>query len=238
MTAPILELHDIHASYLQKEILRGVSLTVHAGEIVALLGENGSGKSTTLKVIAGLLAPSQGNVRYDGIELNGLDVVERQRLGIGYLMQGGRVFPNLTVQENFDLAAAEARDDGRKPAQLGHWFPLLGDRCHDRAGLLSGGQRQMLAIEMVFSQNPMLLLLDEPTAALVDELAVSILKAIHQYTVEGVAAALVVEQNTGLANFASPRIMQIKQGILMELDSTKTETQFVMKYNKLGLLKS
>jgi len=214
MTAPILELHGIHAAYLQKEILRGVSLSVHAGEIVALLGENGSGKSTTLKVIAGLLRPSQGIVRYNGIELNGLGVPERQRLGIGYLMQGGRVFPNLTVLENFDLAAAEARDAGREQAQLGDCFPLLFDRCHDRAGLLSGGQRQMLAIEMVFAQNPSLILLDEPSAALNTDYTDKLMAFFKEYILHSKAACLMVEQNVLTAKIVSHRTLLLRQGVV------------------------
>ena len=127
-------------------------------------------------------------------------------------MQGGRVFPNLTVQENFDLAAAEARYVGREPAQLGDWFSLLRDRSHDRAGLLSGGQRQMLAIELVLSQKPRLLLLDEPTAALANELAIGILKMIQYHAVKGRVAVLLVEQNAFLAQAISARTLHVKHG--------------------------
>jgi branched-chain amino acid transport system ATP-binding protein len=195
MIIPMLELQDIHATYLQKEILCGISLKIHAGEIVALLGENGAGKSTTLKVIAGILTPSQGIIRYNSVEINDLGVSERQRLGIGYLMQGGRVFPNLTVQENFNLAASKVQNIENELAQLGDWFPLLRDRRYNRAGLLSGGQRQMLAIEMVLVQKPRLLLLDEPTAALSSEIAENILQIIHWYATTNHNSVLLVEQN-------------------------------------------
>lgn len=211
-SAPILALENVHAAYLQKEILRGLSLTVHAGEIVALLGENGSGKSTTLKVIAGLLRPSQGSVRFRDRELNGLEVSQRQGLGIGYLMQGGRVFPNLTVQENFSLALAQANDAGKNPNSLGDWFPVLRDREDARAGLLSGGQRQMLAIEMVLTQKPQLLLLDEPTAALSGELAKEILTSIRHCTQSTGAAALLIEQNAEAALATADRTLQLNLG--------------------------
>lgn len=211
--APILVLEDVHAAYLQKEILRGVSLIVHAGEVVSLLGENGSGKSTTLKVIAGLLKPSRGTIRYQGRELNGLDPAQRQHLGIGYLMQGGRVFPNLTVEENFSLAATQARQPSTAAA-LGDWFPALRERRTDRAGLLSGGQRQMLALEIVLGQKPDLLLLDEPTAALSAELGAEILSGIRRYAEATGAAALLVEQNAAAAMENSCTTIQLIAGTL------------------------
>jgi len=196
---PVLEMDEVHAAYLGKEILRGASLTVGQGEIVAILGENGAGKSTTLKVVAGLLHPSKGSVRFRGRDLLGADTARRQRLGIGYLMQGGRVFPNLTVQENHNLALAGGRT-GQGPApRLGDWFPALRDRGPTRAGLLSGGQRQMLAIEMVLAQRPGLLLLDEPTAALADDAAAAVLTTVEGYVARESAAALLVEQNIGAA---------------------------------------
>jgi ABC-type branched-subunit amino acid transport system ATPase component len=210
---PILVLEDVHAAYMQKEILRGVSLTVRAGEIVLLLGENGSGKSTILKVIAGLLKPSRGTIRYRGEELNGLDITQRQQLGIGYLMQGGRVFPNMTVDENFCLATAQARKTNT-PAALGDWFLVLRDRRADRAGLLSGGQRQMLAIEMVLSQKPDLLLLDEPTAALSADLRSEILSSIRHCTASERVAVLLVEQNATSALAKSDRILHLTAGTL------------------------
>ena len=208
---PILMLEDVHAAYLKREILSGLCLTVNAGEIVALLGENGSGKSTTLKVIAGLLKPSRGTIRYRGRELNGLDISQRQQIGIGYLMQGGRVFPNLTVEENFYLASAQARKSNT-PVALGDWFPALRDRRAARAGVLSGGQRQMLAIEMILVQKPDLLLLDEPTAALSTELASEILSSIRRCTTSSGAAALLVEQNATSALAMSDRTFHLITG--------------------------
>jgi ABC-type branched-subunit amino acid transport system ATPase component len=215
MSIPILELSDIHAAYIRKEILRGVSLTVRAGEMVALLGENGSGKSTTLKVVSGFLSPTRGSVIYKGHSIDNLSVTDRQRLGVGYLMQGGRVFPNLSVQENFHLAASGAIRNG-SPARLGDWFPPLRARGHDRAGLLSGGQRQMLAIELVLSQQPDVLLLDEPAGALTEELAAGILRTISQYVASKSVAALLVEQNAQLARETCARTLHIKQGVLLD----------------------
>lgn len=213
MSTPLLEIRNIHAAYLKKEILHGVSLSVQAGEIVALLGENGAGKSSVLKVIAGLLHPSRGTVRYRGLDLNGLGVTERVRLGIGYLMQGGRVFPNLTVQENFDLAATKARDTRRESACLGNRFPLLRNRRHDRAGLLSGGQRQMLAIEIILAQQPELLLLDEPSGALTEETSLLMLNQIKHY-VESCAAAVILVEHILVASSFATRHFQLTNGIV------------------------
>jgi ABC-type branched-subunit amino acid transport system ATPase component len=203
MNPPLLDLRDVHAAYLQKEVLHGVSLSVYPGEMVALLGENGAGKSTVLKVVAGLLRPSRGAVNYRGRDLTRVSIEERPRLGIGYLMQGGRVFPNLTVQENYNLAASEAQKAGHELVPLGNWFPLLRDRRRDRAGLLSGGQRQMIAIELVLSQKPEFLLLDEPTGALTGELSLHLLEQIRRYVEGNAAAALLVEHTLEVTNFAT-----------------------------------
>lgn len=215
MSTHVLELNDLHSAYIRKEILCGVSLTVQAGEVVGLLGENGSGKSTTLKVVAGLLRHTRGTVRYKGRDIGGLSVTERQRLGVGYLMQGGRVFPNLSVQENFHLAVrGGSRTD--QQARLGDWFSAIRSRGRDRAGLLSGGQRQMLAIELVLAQQPDLLLLDEPTGALTEDLAAGILRTVSQYVASKSAAALLVEQNAQLASVMCARTLRIRQGVLLE----------------------
>jgi branched-chain amino acid transport system ATP-binding protein len=189
MTVPVLEFLNVHAGYRQQEILCDASFAVQPGEILALQGGNGSGKSTVLNVAAGLLQPTQGCVRYQGADLNGLDAPTRQRMGIGYLMQGGRVFPNLSVQENFDLAR------GCGPAKLGDCFPLLHERRRDRAGLLSGGQRRLLATEMLLAQQPRLLLLDEPTSALAEAFAAELVMIVRAYIAQRSLAAVLVEQN-------------------------------------------
>jgi len=147
-------------------------LRFNRGEIVALWGGNGSGKSTALKTIMGLLQPTQGQVLFDDGDITAEPVHYRQQRGIGYLMQGGRIFPNLTVAEN--LAIAASRSDHRQTQTrtgLGGIFPVLAERADVRAGLLSGGQKQMLAIEMTMSQRPRLLLLDEPTGGIAPVLA-------------------------------------------------------------------
>ena len=216
MPEPLLILEDIHASYLKKETLRGVSLAVGRGEVVALLGGNGSGKSTTLKVIAGLLPPSKGRVWFEGKDITHATPHQRQVMGIGYLLQGGRVFPNLTVVENFEIALAHARDGVRTEDQptVGSIFPELKGLANSRAGLLSGGQRQMLAIEMVFGQRPRLTLLDEPTGALAEALATSFLRKIKTATQQSSHGILLVEQNAATENLEALRRLVLKNGVV------------------------
>jgi ABC-type branched-subunit amino acid transport system ATPase component len=191
---PLLVLQDVHAAYFQREVLRGLSLSVRKGEVLVLAGANGSGKSTTLKVVAGLLALTNGRVLYKDQDLRHLEATDRQRLGVGYLMQGGRVFPNLTVRENLELATAHGQPESGGAWVLGSCFPTLGQHGEQRAGLLSGGQRQMLAIEMVLSQNPALLLLDEPFAALSEDASSELQACLNAYVARDDRAALLVEQ--------------------------------------------
>lgn len=216
----LLALEGIHAAYIKKEILRGVSLSVNRGEIVALFGGNGSGKSTTLKTIAGLLHPTKGRVLLDGVDISEESSHVRQSMGMGYLMQGGRVFPNLTVAENFSISAAHASRGGN-PMQptLGTCFPMLAERASDRAGLLSGGQRQMLAIELVLAQRPKLALLDEPTGALSSNLARTILNMIVEYSQSTGCGVLLVEQNVEEAERVAHRKVTLSSGMLSENES-------------------
>lgn len=212
MTTPLLELRDVHAAYLMKDVLRGVSLAVSFGEIVALVGENGSGKSTVLSVVAGLLRPTRGAVLFEGREIAKLPAYQRQRVGIGYMLQGGRVFPSLTVEENLQLAAERAGRADRKEGP-GVWFPSLRERLRDRAGLLSGGQRQMLAVELVIAQRPKLLLLDEPTASLSADLAEMVLERIADYVRNGASGALLVE-HTATAAAVATRTLDLIHGVI------------------------
>lgn len=215
---PLLRVDDIHAAYVKKKILHGVSLTVNQGEIVAILGGNGSGKSTLLKTIAGLLRPVRGRIAFRGRDITGASVHARQKDGIGYLLQGGRVFPNLSVQENFDIAIKHRRNGCQmNVTRVGSIFPPLAGRVADRAGLLSGGQRQMLAIEMVLAQEPEVVLLDEPTGALSHDLALGILHALRDHVLKTGCCVLLVEQNQVEARSVSSRCLQLVEGTTREL---------------------
>jgi branched-chain amino acid transport system ATP-binding protein len=215
---PLLVLDNIHASYIKKEILRGVSFELHQGEVVALLGGNGSGKSTTLKVIAGLLAPTRGRIIFRGTDITHTKLRVRQQLGIGMLLQGGRVFPNLTVEDNLRLSRSHSpRDSIEEERQqlTGEIFPELAERRTTRAGLLSGGQRQMLAIEMVMAQRPLIGLLDEPSAALADRLAVTFLIRLANNIKETRGACLLVEQNEKAIAESGGRTLLFRDGVVI-----------------------
>lgn len=192
--APLLRVEGIHAGYGKKEILHGITLEVHAGEVVLLAGANGAGKSTFLKVVAGLLRPTSGTVFFDGEDITELPAHCRARLGIAYLLQGGEVFPSLTVWENLTFAMGNRTGQAEIIEPILSLFPPLRANLQQRAGLLSGGERQMLALGMVLARQPRLLLLDEPTAALTPSLAAETLRTVSDYCQEQRAAVLLVEQ--------------------------------------------
>ena len=218
---PILDCSNLHVAYHRKEILRGATLVVHRGEFVGLFGNNGAGKSTLLRAVAGVLGLRDGSIQYHrhggchALELAGMPTWEINRLGIGYLLQGGQIFHNLTVMENLYVAFGE-RDGGsfeeRREEVLAH-FPRLTDLLHKRSGLLSGGERQMLAIALVMSQRPELLLLDEPTAGLAEHLASGLLTMLANMCQSTGSSILMVEQNVDLARSVIGRAYYLRNGV-------------------------
>jgi branched-chain amino acid transport system ATP-binding protein len=192
----LLAVHDLHAGYDETAVLRGLDLSVGAGEIVAVLGSNGVGKSTLNRVISGIVRSREGSIRFDGAKIEREKPAVIVALGLIHVPEGRRVFPNLTVRENLDLgsyrraAVRRAQNRGR----VFDIFPRLAERHTQRAGTLSGGEQQMLAIGRGLMAEPRLLILDEPSLGLspllVEELFVLIAR-IHD---EGVAI-LLVEQN-------------------------------------------
>ena len=210
---PLLVVEDVHAAYFKKEILRGVSFSVERGEIVAVLGGNGSGKSTLLKTIVGLLRQSRGKIILEGMDISSVAVRSRQQMGIVHLLQGGQIFPNLTVGENFGIAVTHSPEcRGGRPA-LGDVFSELKTLKVDRAGLLSGGQRQMLAIEMVLAQRPRLALFDEPTGSLSTSNVGGMLEAIASFSRDFGCSMLLVEQNVAEAQRVAKRCLRLEDGV-------------------------
>jgi ABC-type branched-subunit amino acid transport system ATPase component len=186
--------------------------------MVALLGGNGSGKSTLLKTIIGLVQPTAGRILLEGVDITVASVRNRNAMGMGYLVQGGRVFPSLSVGENLGLAARSTK--GRRlESKLANevLFPALRERLKDSAGVLSGGQRQMLAIEMVMAQGRRLLLLDEPTGALSHDLAMRILRQISDFAESSSCSVLLVEQNAKEAVSVATRTLRLVGGNVEEL---------------------
>lgn len=191
----LLQICDVFAGYGETEILHGVSITVERGQIVAIIGPNGSGKSTLLKTIFGLIRPKKGQVLFNGEDITGIAPETIVRKGLCYVPQSSNVFPSLSIHENLEMGAFIRTDDFRYRLQeVYDLFPDLVERRNDRAGILSGGQRQMLAVARALMLDPVMLLLDEPSAGLAPNLVTSVLGKILGINSTGVAI-LLVEQN-------------------------------------------
>jgi ABC-type branched-subunit amino acid transport system ATPase component len=177
------------------EVLHGISLEVQEGQIVTLLGPNGSGKTTLLRTIFGVVSPWKGKIYYKDEEINGLSPENMARRGMCYVPQEENIFPSLTVQENLEMGAFIRNDDWEpRVEEIYEMFPDLTDRRKSRAGELSGGMRQMLAIGRALMLNPELLLLDEPSTGIAPFLVDAIFENIQQLNKQGVTVFL-VEQN-------------------------------------------
>jgi ABC-type branched-subunit amino acid transport system ATPase component len=213
-TRPLLSVEDLVVSYYKKEILHGASLNVMPGEIVALIGANGSGKSTLLKAVAGVIRSSSGMVSFDGESITNKEPYEIVKRGMGFLMQGGSVFPGLTVAEHLWLATEglDKQSPNQRIEDAYSLFPMLAEVRGKRAGLLSGGERQMLGLASVLVQRPKLLLLDEPSGGVAPKMLKSIFDVITRLNKESGIATLVVEQNIVEAVRISDRVYIVKDG--------------------------
>jgi branched-chain amino acid transport system ATP-binding protein len=209
----LLELEDIHTFYGNIEALKGVSITVEEGEIVTLIGSNGAGKSTTLRSISGLTPPRQGSVRFDGEEISETAPQDIVRLGISQSPEGRHCFQRMTVSENLDLGAFLRRDadidsDRERVFEL---FPRLKERERQKAGTMSGGEQQMLAIGRALMAQPKLLLLDEPSMGIAPILVERIYETIAEINRQG-TTILLVEQNANFALGVSKRAYVLETG--------------------------
>lgn len=200
-TAPLLALEHVDTFYGSLQVHFDVSLHVNHGEIVCLLGGNASGKSTTMKVILGLVKPRAGRVCFAGRQINGLTTPQIVRLGIGSVPESRRIFPDMTVRENILMGAylrkdrAEIERDFERMLQL---FPRLRERLGQRGGVLSGGEQQMLAMARALMGRPKLICMDEPTMGLSPLYVDRVLDLIQQINQQGVTVFM-VEQNANLA---------------------------------------
>lgn len=214
-TAPLLKVNDLSVSYYKKDVLFGASIEVWQGEIVALVGANGSGKSTLLKTIAGVIQPNAGSIIFNGIDITGERPNELVRLGLGFLMQGSVVFPSLTVTEHLQLAL-QAVEKSTLDGQIETvWtiFPSLATQRNVRAGLLSGGERQMLALGMLLVQNAKLWLLDEPSGGLAPQTVRLVMDAIERINKESSVTILLAEQNLREGLRIADRVYVLKNGL-------------------------
>jgi len=209
----LLELHDVHTFYGNIEALKGISLEVEKGEIVTLIGSNGAGKSTTLRSISGLTPPREGTIRFDGREIGETPPQDIVRLGISQSPEGRRCFPRMTVRENLELGAY-LRHDSRLERDLERvfeLFPRLKERETQKAGTMSGGEQQMLAIGRALMANPKLLLLDEPSMGIAPILVERIYETIAEINRQG-TTILLVEQNANFALGVSKRGYVLETG--------------------------
>lgn len=227
----MLELTDLHAHYGKVHVLQGVSLTVAAGESVALLGRNGVGKTTTLKTIMGLVPASQGSVSFEDVKLNQMRPYKVPSQGIGYVPQGRGIFPTLSVRENL-LIGLNKPPDKELLDYVFKRFPKLKERLDQAGGTLSGGEQQMLAIARCLVVQPKLLILDEPTEGIMPILVQEIRREIQAVNQAGVSI-LLVEQNIKTALRLCSRVYIMEKGAIVHeatTDSLKTDRAVLHRY--------
>ena len=221
MTA-LLAVSGLDVHYGAIHALRGVSLRVEEGEIVTLVGSNGAGKSTTLRAISGVVRPSSGSIRYDGRPIQGRPPHEIVALGVAQAPEGRGIFANLTVEENLKVGAYARREGWRELEEertraLEH-FPQIRERLGQRAGTLSGGEQQMLAIARALLARPRLLLLDEPSLGLAPQIVQTIFRIIREINRTG-TTILLVEQNAHMALHTAHRGYVLETGRVVLEDS-------------------
>ncbi|MBK7551224.1 MAG: ABC transporter ATP-binding protein [Syntrophaceae bacterium] len=214
-----LEATDIYAGYGKIEVLHGASVRAAAGEIVCIIGPNGSGKSTLLKTVFGLIKPTRGTVRFDGKDITRLDPEQKAPLGIAFIPQGRNVFPSLTVRENLEMGGAVL--DSEKAVRLAieealEAYPLLRRKIRDRAGNLSGGERQILSLARADMVKPGLILMDEPSIGLSPKMIDEVYLKIAEINRRGATFAI-VEQNARKALSIAHR------GYVLDLGQTRLE---------------
>ncbi|WP_448526009.1 ABC transporter ATP-binding protein [Parathermosynechococcus lividus] len=209
----LLQVCDVYAGYIPDvDILRGVNVRLEAGELIALIGPNGAGKSTLAKTIAGLLTPRRGTITLEGEDITYLRPNQVVKKGIGYVPQIANVFRSLTVEENLDMGAfIRSGNITALKQRVYDTFPRLWERRQQRAGTLSGGERQMLAMGRAMMLNPRILVLDEPSAALSPALVSDVFTKIKEINAQGTAIIL-VEQNARKALAMSDRGYVLEMG--------------------------
>ena len=218
---PLLEVNELHTYYGNIEALKGISLEVNEGEVVTLIGSNGAGKSTTLRSISGLTPPREGSIRFEDKEIGETPPQDIVRLGVSQAPEGRRCFARMSVLENLELGAFLRRDaritgDLQRVFDL---FPRLKERQKQKAGTMSGGEQQMLAIGRALMSNPRLLLLDEPAMGLAPVLVERIYETVAEINRQG-TTILLVEQNANFALDVSHRGYVLETGTVALSDSS------------------
>ena len=210
----MLKIENLHAYYGKSHVLHGVHFEVQAGEIVALLGRNGSGRSTTAKAIMGLV-DCQGSLHWKGQEILGKRTFQIAHLGIGYVPESRDIFPNLTVEQNLYLGQKSARKAGRWSLDdMYQLFPRLKERQHTAAGVLSGGEQQMLTLCRTLMGDPDLIIIDEPTEGLAPKIVELVANYLKELKRRGISV-LLIEQKLTIAMDISDRCMVMGHGIIV-----------------------
>ncbi len=233
----MLAVSGLDAYYGRAQVLFGIGLRIERGEAVALLGRNGAGKSTTLKSLMGLVPPATGRVRFLEHDLRGLAVHDIARLGLGYVPEERRVFPELSIAENLEVGRQAPRPEVPvwTPERLYELFPALDGLRHRPAGRTSGGEQQMLTIARTLMGNPALLLLDEPSEGLAPVVVAQLTEALLTLKRAGVGL-LLSEQNPGFARRIADRAYLIEQGrIRHECDFAELDADPELRRNYLGV---
>lgn len=210
---PLLEVDDIRTAYGLSQVLFGVSFDVEEGEVVALVGRNGVGKSTTMRSVMGLTPPREGKVRFAGQDIAGMAPHRVAKLGVAFVPEDRRIFPELSVWENLDIARKPPMNGGAgwSEEQVFALFPDLKDIQSRRGGVLSGGQQQMLTIARSLMGNPRLLLLDEPSEGLAPRVVEDLLVQVQQLKAHGLSIVL-AEQNLDFVLALSDRLHILEKG--------------------------
>jgi branched-chain amino acid transport system ATP-binding protein len=232
----MLQVSAINAWYGNVQVLRDLSLSVAAGEVLCMLGRNGAGKTTTLKAIMGLLPVRSGSIRLDGVELTALPAYQVPKQAIAYVPQGRRLFAELTVAENLEigLMARGLGEDARERALA--LFPVLRERLDQRSGTLSGGEQQMLAIARALCVEPKVLLLDEPTEGLMPAMIATIRDCVRALREQGVAVIL-VEQRVDAVLPVADRVAFIENGRTrdtVDVETLRGDLSLVHRYVGVG----
>ena len=212
----MLEVRNLHSGYARVPVLHDISLAVHPGEVVLVLGGNGAGKSTLMRSIAGFIKPTRGSVMLDGRDITGQSPETNARQGLRLILDGHRVFPELSVADNIRLGAAIRPDPGDFESLAGEaldFFPILRAKLRSAARDLSGGQQQMLALAQAFVARPAVLLCDEPSLGIAQALIPPILEFLRNWARQGVAV-LIVEQQIDVALSIADRAVVIERGAI------------------------
>lgn len=218
----LLEVNDVVSGYGKIPILHDVNLHVNEGEMVAVIGANGAGKSTLMHTISGLLPTTKGSIYFKGERIDNKSPSEIAKMGLGYVPQRKNVFADLTVQENLEMGAYTLKNSQNRIDEMLELFPRLKERINQKAGTLSGGERQMLALSSALIVNPKFLLLDEPITGLAPQIIKGLIEMIVQICKQGTMILWVVEENPKDVLVHADRVYLMESGV-MKLERTGKE---------------